>query len=274
MLLDSGDAVIVTGEDVRFLISLTLYSPSKGFKILAKELNSFISGNITKMAVLDLGLGAMPVMKDACPTPNVTELQLSERIESQNAVVCIDGDDITDKDVSWWRKYVNRQVSTSSVFGAEWATIRLPCSSWRFRAKWQFKGPFTTPEPDPSIKSGHPAAPILFLSNRLDPVTPLRAAQAMAAQHPGARVIIQEAMGHCAVASAPSRCTKRVVADYFESGVIPFDVSACSIECGPWDTSCSLDNATMTDDVDAQAAVSWFNGEERIWRKRSPLGIL
>ncbi|KAK1254501.1 hypothetical protein MKX08_008496 [Trichoderma sp. CBMAI-0020] len=274
VLLDSGDAVIVTGEDVRSLIGLMLYSPLKGFKILAEELNSFISGNITKMAVLDLGLGSMPVMKDACPITNGTEPQLIGNIESQNAVVCIDGDDITDKDLSWWRKYVNRQVSTSSIFGAEWATIRLPCSSWRFRPKWQFKGPFTTPEPDPSIKPGHPAAPILFLSNRLDPVTPLRAAQAMAAQHPGARVIIQEAMGHCAVASAPSSCTKRVVADYFESGVIPFDVSLCRIECGPWDASCSLSNATMADGVDAQAAVSWFNGEERIWRRMSPLGIL
>lgn len=274
VLLDSGDAVIVTGEDVRSLIGLTLYSPLKGFKILAKELNSFISGNMTKMAVLDLGLGAMPIMRDACPIPNVTEPQLIRNIESQNAVVCIDGDNITDKDVSWWRKYVNRQVGSSRVFGAEWATIRLPCSSWRFRPKWQFKGPFTTPEPDPSIKSGHPAAPILFLSNRLDPVTPLRAAQAMAAQHPGARVIIQEAMGHCAVASAPSRCTKRVVADYFESGVIPSNVSTCSVECGPWDSSCPLDNATMTDDAHAQAAISWFNGEERIWRRISPLGVL
>lgn len=274
MLLDSGDAVVVTGEDVRSLIDLMLYSPLKGFNILAKELDSYISGNITTLAALDLSLGAMPVMKDACPVTNLTDPQLVEKIESQNAVVCIDGDDITDKDVSWWRKYVNRQVSTSSIFGAAWVLIRLPCSSWRFRPKWQFKGPFTTPEPDPFIRSGHPAAPILFLSNRLDPVAPLSAAQAMAAQHPGARVIIQEAVGHCALASAPSRCTKRVVADYFESGVIPFDVSTCSIECGPWDTFCSLNNATMTEDVHAQAAASWFGEEERIWRRRSPLGIL
>lgn len=274
VLLDSGDVVIVTGWDVRSLIGLTLYTPFKGFKILAKELDSITSGNIGDMAVLALRLGLMPVMKDACPITNLTEPQLIEKIESQNAVVCIDGDDITHKDVSWWRRYVNRQVSTSSVFGAIWATVRLPCSSWRFRPKWQFKGPFTTPRADPSLKSGHPAAPILFLSNRLDPVTPLRAAQAMAAKHPGARVIIQEAMGHCAIASAPSRCTKRVVADYFESGIIPSGVSTCSIDCGPWDTSCPPTNTTITDDIDTQAAGSWFNGEGRIWRRMSPLGLL
>lgn len=274
VLLDSGDVVIVTGSDVRSLIGSILYTPLKGFKVLAKQLDSFISGNISDMAILALSSGLMPVMKDACPIANFTNPQLVWKIESQSAVVCVDGDDITDKDVSWWRKYVNRQMSTSSLFGATWATIRLPCSSWRFRPKWQFKGPFTTPKPDPSLKSGHPAAPILFLSNRLDPVTPLRAAQAMAAKHPGARVIIQEAMGHCAVASAPSSCTKNVVADYFESGIIPADVSTCNIECGPWDTSCSLTNANITGDVDAQAAASWFNGEERIWRRMSPLGVL
>jgi pimeloyl-ACP methyl ester carboxylesterase len=274
VLLDSGDAVIVTGDDVRNFISLTLYSPLNGFKVLAEELDSFISGNMSRMAILDLSLGLMPVMKDACPITNGTVIQVLGRIESTNAVVCIDGEDITDKNASWWREYANRQVSTSSVFGALWTTIRLPCSSWRFRPKWQFKGPFTTPKPDPSIRSGHPAAPILFLSNRLDPVTPLRAAQAMAAQHPGARVIIQEAVGHCAVASAPSSCTRSVVADYLESGVIPFDVSTCSIECGPWDSSCSLNNVTITDDVDTQAAASWLSGEERIWHRKSPLGIL
>ncbi|KAL9480572.1 hypothetical protein ACSS6W_005358 [Trichoderma asperelloides] len=273
VLLDSGDVVIVTGSDVRSLIGTILYTPLKGFKVLAKQLDSFISGNIGDMAILALSLGLMPVMKDACPIANFTNPQLVGKIESQSAVVCVDGDDITDKDISWWRKYVNRQVSTSSLFGATWATIRLHCSSWRFRPKWQFKGPFTTPKPDPSLKSGHPAAPILFLSNRLDPVTPLRAAQAMAAKHPGARVIIQEAMGHCAVASAPSSCTKSVVADYFESGIIPSDVSTCNIECGPWDTSCSLTNANITNDIDAQAAASWFNGEERIWRRMSPLGV-
>lgn len=270
VLLDSGDVVVVTGGDVRSLIGLTFYTPITGFQVLAKQLDSIISGNIGEMAVQALNLDLMPVMKDACPITNFTDPQLIWKMESQSAVVCIDGEDITGKGVSWWRKYVNQQVSTSSIFGASWSTVRLPCSGWRFRPKRQFKGPFTTPEPDPSLKSGHPAAPILFLSNRLDPVTPLSAAQAMAAQHPGARVVIQEAIGHCAMASAPSSCTKNVVADYFESGIIP-DVSTCSIECGPWDASCSVFTAN---NVDAQAAASWFNEQERIRRRMSPLGVL
>ncbi|KAM0256962.1 hypothetical protein ACHAQJ_004663 [Trichoderma viride] len=272
VMLESGDVVIITGKDVRYFIGIVLYQPLGYFKLLANKLNSFLSGDLSEMALLALGMEMMPVVKDACPLANLTDIPRPHTIiEAQNAVVCSDGDDISHKDVSWWRKYVNRQVSTSDIFGTTWATIRLPCSGWRFRPKWQFKGPFTTPKPDPSLKSGHPAAPILFLSNRLDPVTPLRAAQAMAAKHPGARVVIQEAMGHCAVASAPSKCTRKTVADYFESGTISSNLSTCSTECGPWDASCSLAN---TDGTDAEAVLSWFNREEPIWRRKSPLGLL
>ncbi|KAL7793142.1 TAP-like domain-containing protein [Trichoderma ceciliae] len=275
VLLESGDVVIVTSWDVRNLIGTVLYKPMGFFRLLADKLNNFMSGDMNEMAVLVLGLGMMPVVKDACPLDNLTDIPRPYRIvEAQNAVVCSDGDDISHKDVSWWRKYVRRQLDTSDILGATWSTIRLPCSSWRFRASWQFKGPFTTPEPDLSLKSGRPAAPILFLSNRLDPVTPLRAAQAMAAKHPGARVIIQEALGHCAVASAPSKCTKNAVADYFESGIIPSDLSTCSVECSPWDQSCPSASTNGAKGSDAEAVSSWFDREQPLWHRRSPLGLL
>ncbi|RFU78985.1 hypothetical protein TARUN_3248 [Trichoderma arundinaceum] len=274
VLLDSGDVVIVTGWDVRVMIGMVLYQPLGFFKILARRLNRFMSGDLSEMARIDLGLGMMPVVRDACLLDNITEVSRPNIIEAQNAVVCSDGDSISNKDVSWWRKYVNRQVSTSSIFGATWSTIRLPCSGWRIRPNWLFKGPFTTPDPDPSLKSGHPAAPILFLSNRFDPVTPLRAAQAMAAKHPGARVVIQEGMGHCAVASAPSKCTKNTVADYFEFGTIPSDLSTCNVECGPWDASCASMHASDANNSDAEAVSTWFNREESFWHRKSPLGLV
>lgn len=272
MLLESGDVVIVTGWDVRILAGLVLYNPMALFKLLAHKLNNFISGDLSEMAVMALGLGMMPAMKDVCPLDNITRPSIV--IEAQNAVVCGDGDDISHKDLSWWRRYVDRQLDTSSIFGATWSTIRLPCSGWRIRANWQFKGPFTTPDPDPSLQPGRPAAPILFLSNRLDPVTPLRAAQAMAAKHPGARVLIQEAMGHCAVASALSQCTKNVVADYFESGTIPSDLSPCNVECSPWDESCPSADKYGVKSSDAEAISAWFNSDESLWRRKSPLGLL
>lgn len=275
VMLESGDVVVVTSADVRALIGMVLYQPIGMFKIVATKLSRMITGDLSEMASLTIGLGLMPVVRDACPLDNTTgRIQEPFIIEARTAVLCNDGDDVSHKDVSWWRKYVDSQETQSSIFGAIWAMIRLPCAGWRFRPNWQFKGPFTTPDPDLSLKSGRPAAPILFLSNRLDPVTPLRAAQAMAAQHPGARVIVQEAMGHCAVASAPSVCTKNLVADYFESGVIPADLSTCTAECGPWDEDCSPRGTHGTNNDYREAAHAWFNREESLLRRRSPLGLI
>lgn len=272
ILAESGDVVIVTSWDVRLLAGLVLYAPLKRFKGLAKTFDKFMSGDLTDIAVFAVGAGMVPRMKDACPLDD--EALLIERTEAQNAVVCNDGDDISQKDVAFWHKYVKAQMETSSILGAEWSTIRIPCSSWRIRPNWRFNGPFTTPDPDPSLRPGRPAAPILFLSNRLDPVTPLRAAQAMADQHPGARVLIQEAMGHSAVASTPSQCTRKVVADYFESGIIPSDLPPCDADCGPWDEACPFLGGMRRKSRDVDAMSTWFNRDQPLWDRKSPLGVL
>ncbi|PNP55367.1 hypothetical protein THARTR1_04509 [Trichoderma harzianum] len=272
VLADSGDVVIVTGWDIRLLAGLVLYAPLKRFKGLAKTFDKFMSGDLTDIAIWAMGAGMVPRMKDACPLGD--EALPIETSEAQNAVVCNDGDDVSHKGVAFWHKYVKNQMDTSNILGAEWSTIRIPCSSWRIRPNWRFNGPFTTPDPDPSLRPGTPAAPILFLSNRLDPVTPLRAARAMADQHPSARVLVQEAMGHSAVASAPSQCTRKVVADYFESGTIPSDLPACDADCTPWDDSCPFLGAMGRKSRDVDAVSTWFNRDQPLWNRKSPLGLL
>ncbi|KAK5993108.1 Putative hydrolase-like protein [Cladobotryum mycophilum] len=220
-LSNTGETVIITGDDITTMIGTVLYKPITGFKHLASLLDGLMSGRPEETAQALIGSRAWPLLRKACPINNDTSPHEPEVLETQNAVICSDGDDITDKDLSWWRKYVSQQQEISSILGALWSTIRLPCSAWRFRANWQFKGPFTSPEADPALVPDHPAAPILFLSNRLDPVTPLRAARAMAERHPGAKVVVQEAMGHCTFGSATSSCIDKVMADYFESGAPP-----------------------------------------------------
>lgn len=160
--------------------------------------------------------------------------------EVGSAVVCGDGEDVTDKDASWWMGYIETLTDQSRVLGRAWTSTRLICSSWPFRANWRFTGPFTSPPPDPSSKPGVPAAPILFLSNRLDPVTPLAAARRMSAGHAGSYVFVQDAIGHCALVSAQSTCTWAVVRDYMDTGKPPADDIKCKPECGPWDVGCSI----------------------------------
>jgi pimeloyl-ACP methyl ester carboxylesterase len=172
------------------------------------------------------------------------------------AVLCGDGDDVTGKSLAWWREYVDNQVNTSDVFGAYWSQIRFACHGWPLRANWPFKGPFTTP------KAG--AAPILFLSNQLDPVAPLASAKAMSAKHPGSVVVVQKAMGHSAIGSAPSKCVDKIVANYLDSGAVPANNTICEVDCEPWDENCHS----------MMANYGWFRESASLFRARTaPLGL-
>lgn len=270
----AGESIIVTGEDIRTLIVELVYKPITAFKGLAMTLEQIIAGNTTRLVsvILDSGL---PSLRSACPTndKNVTILDPFLSLETRSAVACGDGEDVADKSLSWWSNYIDQQHQISALFGAVWSTIRVPCSRWPFRANWSFKGPFTTPKADASLVAGRPAAPILFLTNRLDPVTPLRAARAMAKQHPGAQVVVQEAMGHCALGSAPSKCVAKVVAEYFESGTVPDKELSCEADCGPWDDECRPINNDGIKGSDAEAASIWFAKDEPIRFRRLPLGL-
>ncbi|KAJ4855600.1 TAP-like protein domain-containing protein [Trichoderma breve] len=215
-LSSSGTIVVITGDDIRKLVGSSLYNPIRTFKLLATTLREAMKGNTTELVSNLMKFGHVPNLDTVCSDNNSTK-PAAILPESQSAVICGDGDDITDKDAGWWSN----------------------CSSWPFRPNLSFKGPFTTPKAHPNLVAGHPAAPLLFLSPRLDPVTPLNSARAMAANHPGAAVVVQGSMGHCVIGTAPSDCTKSIVADYFESGTVPSEEVTCKTQCGPWDDNCS-----------------------------------
>lgn len=223
-----------------------IYKPIQMFKMLAEVLNATMAGNPTPLVDNMDQVGSVPHLKDRCPVgSNTTDADLQiDRTEGSFSVLCADGDSVLGKDSAWWRRYVDKQVQTSSLMGAYWAKIRLSCSAWPFRSNWSFKGPFTTPRAETTAQGtpikGKPAAPLLFLSTRLDPVTPLSAARAMAALHPGSGLVVQDSMGHCAFGTGDSRCTARILADYFESGIVPTGEASCEVDCGPWDKDCTL----------------------------------
>lgn len=261
----SGSSVIVTGDDVRLLVGQGLYSPIAAFRAIAGIIDQAMRGNMD-LLVSTIEFAGLR-LEDGCPVGNATTTQHVTGRDPQLGVLCGDGEDITDRDLAWWRKYIDRQIENSALFGAFWSSIRFACSSWPFRANWIFQGPFTTPDaskPGTKPVKGRPTAPLLFVSNRLDPVTPLRAARAMAANHPGAGVVVQEAMGHCATFAAYSPCTKKIIADYFDKGVVPKGEAVCDVDCGPWDDSCKPATAFSSEHV-----------PETLWYKRKfPLGVV
>lgn len=235
-----GGFSALTPADVRTAMAVSNYTPTKSFQNLAASLANLLGGNATSFVQLLDSIGAFRHLRDACTIDEdikVPLLQLPVN-EASLATRCSDGEDVTGKDLKWWREFVDGQVDMSKTFGSFWSKIRLPCAGFKFPRNWSFNGPFTTPRHEVGKHGrpvkGKPAAPLLFLSNRLDPVTPLQSARKMAAEHPGAVVVVQEAMGHCALSLPSVKCTQGIAREYMHTGKVPSRETVCKSDFDPW----------------------------------------
>ncbi|KAH8894715.1 hypothetical protein GQ53DRAFT_625425, partial [Thozetella sp. PMI_491] len=152
--------------------------------------------------------------------------------ESGLHILCADSANATGYNLTFWSDYIKDIEDQSPLFGPAWANYKFTCSGWRITPNFQYTGPFGTPppktgKPDPKA----PSAPLLFFSNRLDPVTPLRNALRMSSLHPNSSVVIQESAGHCAFQAAYSSCTTKIARDYFEFGTVPANGTTCDTGC-------------------------------------------
>ena len=100
----------------------------------------------------------------------------------------------------------------------QWMGINLDCNGWAVEGKdppmrWDDR----LGHDKPAIETDFP---LLFLSGRRDPVTPLRAALKMARKFAGAGLVEQASDGHCTLACG-SPCTARHVRAYLDDGVVP-----------------------------------------------------
>lgn len=275
MTEDGAADIALRSATVRGYIGAALYGADMMFPKLAGLLQGAMDGDTEPFAKELLNASQLGPLSESCPVDGSSPSGAGSIAEALSAVACGDGDDVTDKDMTYWKDYLQAQVSSSKILGGAWAEIRFGCIGWRTRPNWSFKGPFTTPEAsgDPSApEAGKPAAPLLFVSNRWDPVTPLRAAQAMAANHPGAGVLVQEAMGHSALGhSTASDCTKKIVADYFDMGVVPEEEAVCDGGDSAWIESTPWEDITAAD-VDPE---QYWSLQRRMKTKVSfrPLGV-
>jgi hypothetical protein len=226
ILVDGNEAITITGNDIRTSFLLPLYKPIPLFRIYAEVLASAMEGNYTGL----LRSIANPRLQDACVIDNST----IPPGDGQHSIACTDGEDTTGHDLEFFEKYIDKLKTQSPTFGAMWATLRFICGGWRIRPKWRFTGPFTSPPADPSLKEGVPAAPMLLLSSRLDPVTPLANAYLMSAGHPGSAVVMQDSVGHCALPTGWSECTNEILREYFDTGKVPKNGTVCHTGCKPW----------------------------------------
>jgi hypothetical protein len=259
-LVQGNEVITITGDDLHAAFHRPLYDTVNLFQPLAQQLADAMVGNYTAL----LGEIPLPKLHDACPIRNDT-WGLDQGGDAAAAVLCSDGESLSTRDVEYFTEYIRKLKAQSPTIGEHWGDIVFSCAGWRVRPKWRFEGPFRTPQADPSVREGVPAAPLLFLSSRLDPVTPLENAYRMSASHPGSAVVEQDSVGHCAVASGWSECTNKILRDYFDHGIVPKNGTRCESKCHPWNKEeCGL----PMEDTDFHAMV--FGRPRRRSRRVGP----
>jgi len=126
-------------------------------------------------------------------------------------------------------------MSNVSSFADVWMSLMAGCNSWGIQAvdppmRWD-------DHPAHKRKPINTSFPVLFLSNKNDPVTPLSAAVAMARKFVDAGLTEQNSEGHCSTA-AVSKCTINKLRAYFLLGKVPPHPS--KLEEGEWE-KCEAD---------------------------------
>lgn len=237
---DGSTDFLFRSAEIRSLLVGNLYHADYTFFEVASVLARALTGNPESLITKLFQWHAISNLSSQCIVGNNTMAGVPIPIDdAYYAVSCADGSNVSDQDSKYWKSFMDKQLSISTLAGDVATISRLGCAGWHVRPNWSFKGPFKTPAPskDPSApEPGRPAAPLLFLSSKWDPVTPLRNVYSMASRHPGAGVLIGDSMGHTlAGAGKVSECSKKVMSGYFDKGVVPKKEVMCEGIKSPWD---------------------------------------
>jgi hypothetical protein len=161
-------------------------------------------------------------------------------VDAQLAIMCTDKRYPLNESVPELKERFEA-VKNTSHYADVWMSLMIGCDSYDIH-----------PTDPPMRWDDHPSHredaintsfPLMFLSNTLDPVTPLFAGVKMARKFVGAGLLEVEAEGHCSLASL-SRCTLKTVKAYFEDGLLPdvpeWGPEGRELEGGSW-SRCEAD---------------------------------
>ncbi|ASO18196.1 pimeloyl-ACP methyl ester carboxylesterase [Actinoalloteichus hoggarensis] len=130
-----------------------------------------------------------------------------------HAVTCTDG--IHPASPSAFVDAVEDRRTHSPRFAETRAWEDSVCSVWPVGADDRFDGPWGTDT----------ATPVLLISNRLDPATPLAGAERAAELLTDSRLLVNEGPGH--IASQQSGCIVERAGEYLMSGTLPAEGAVC-----------------------------------------------
>lgn len=215
-----------------------LYEPMTLFPPTAKILAEAMAGNYSGI----LNAAWVGGFSEECPLK--IPLDYTWVRDAQTAIACGDAVDQTDLTVEEFKDYIDLLKGQDPRVGPFWSHIRGNCIGWKYRPKYAFSGPWTTPEHDPRGVAGKPLAPLLFVSSLYDPVTPLRNAREMSKYHPGSGLLIQDNVGH-GTGGTPGKCRDEAIKRFFAKGEVPDGELYCKADCVPFQECEEADVAAL-----------------------------
>lgn len=236
---EGSEVSVITGYDLRNTFMGPIYRPLPvAFELLADALAKALKGNYSGVGYRN----SQPNLQRAC---DINNMSFDGLVSTRDGVVCGDGGfadpngphrNHRSDNPEYWAQWAGKQKQQSPTLGALYTTVVTSCVGWRVQPKWRFNGPFITPPANVSLQGGVPAAPILFISTRLDPVTPLHNAYVMSNDHPGSAVLVLDSVGHCSIGGGWSECLNAHIRAYLDDGVLPDNGTVCAdTTCKPFD---------------------------------------
>ncbi|KAJ3563106.1 hypothetical protein NP233_g9158 [Leucocoprinus birnbaumii] len=214
---------IVDYPRVRGFLLTSLYSPYTYWPRLAQALRDLGSPQRDPKAMWDI-IGT-PTFRCACSgscddkDKREQEFETASQLEALPAIACSDGADLASS-VSDARNFFD-DFSRKSEWADVWSILHIQCYGWP-KVQKGFQGPV----------GANTSAPLLFIGNTADPVTPLANAKKMSSRFPGSRLLTQDSSGHSSL-NSPSNCTSAHVKEYFMSGNLPSEGTVCPVDFPP-----------------------------------------
>lgn len=224
---------IVTSHLVSEKLRTALYTPIASYESLASALAGALAGNFSAI-LSDPGVMGADLRPDVCTETEATDPPQSYPFLNEAATGIICGDSQAQagtRDLAWAASTTASIANQSTSIGESWARFALACADWPLAPPYAFAGPFGSPAPDNTTNT--PAAPLLILSTRTDHATPLSNAYALSRLHGGSAVVVEEAVGHCALLASASQCVYGIVREYFHTGTVPANGTVCQPDCVP-----------------------------------------
>lgn len=207
--------VVITHKALLAQLFYATYKPLTMYGPVVDTVHAIESGNASALTAL-APLVVRPVECKCNEDPNPA---FNADNEATFAIACGDGDEHR-WDLEEYKGYFKGLEAQSPLMAPMWGIYWMQCAEWPVRPKWRWTRP---------LAAANTSHPILVVSAKYDPCTPLPDARVVQTRYGGAGLLVQDSYGHCSL-SSPSLCTAKHVRRYFEDGVLPEEGTVCDVD--------------------------------------------